>query len=199
MRPFFLFLPAFFVFCSSPASAQWKTEQFSPTLLNHTQLQDLQGRTTRVAVGSPAKLVAFVFLSPECPLCRNYTVTLNRLSKVFNREGVRFYGIISGKGYPASEVGDFKKAYHIAFPVLIDSSQQLTRYLGVTVTPEVKLIDSRGELIYSGEIDNWAVSLGQQRAVITENYLQDAINEDLGGRPVKKPRTQPVGCLINDL
>lgn len=199
MRPFLLFLAGCFLLFSCPASGQWKTERFSPSLLNRMQLQDSGGRPARLDIGGHAKLFALVFLSPECPLCRNYTVTLNRLSRALDGDGVRFYGIISGKGYPAKEVSDFIKTYRIAFPVLTDSSQRLTHYLAATVTPEVKLISSGGELIYSGGIDNWAVSLGQQRNMVTENYLQDAIKESLGRRPVKNPRTRPVGCLINDL
>lgn len=191
-----LFIPCLFFYTA--VSAQWNTRQFSPSVLHKITLTDLQNSPAHINISGSKKLYAFVFLSPECPLCQNYTVTLNKLSRLFSPGSVQFYGIISGKSYSPGEVADFLKSYRVIFPLLIDRDKKLTAYLSATVTPEVKLLDANGALIYSGEIDNWAVSLGQQRAVVTENYLQNAIAERLEGYPVKVAHTQPVGCLIND-
>lgn len=191
-----LLIPCLFFFTA--VSAQWRVRQFSPSILHKITLTDLQNSPAHIDINGSKKLYAFVFLSPECPLCQNYTVVLNKLSRLFPPGSVQFYGIISGKSYSPGEIADFLKSYRVIFPLLIDRDKKLTAYLSATVTPEVKLIDAKGALIYSGAIDNWAVSLGRQRTVVTENYLQDAIAERLKGDPVKVAHTQPVGCLIND-
>src|SRR5690242_17743718 len=64
---------------------------------------------------------AFVFLSPDCPLSENYTLTLNNLHKEFASSGIEFYGVFSGYGISKSAMDDFVAAFHVTFPVMLDS------------------------------------------------------------------------------
>ena len=63
-------------------------------------------------------------------------------------------------------------------------------------TPEVFAVDSQGKTFYKGAIDNWAPELGQHRAVITEHYLQDALNGLLQHKDLRIKQTEAVGCFI---
>jgi thioredoxin-related protein len=137
-----------------------------------------------------------VFLSPECPLSQNYTSVLNKLSDSYN-EQIAFYGIIPGKSYTAEDMEKFHEEYHIGFTLARDTLFRLTRKLKATTTPEAFLLDGRGSILYEGLIDNWAVSLGVQRTVTTEHYLQAAIDASLHHLPIAIRQTRPVGCLIN--
>ena len=143
-------------------------------------------------------LSLFVFLSPECPLCQNYTKTLNQLSKQFN-EKLKVVGIVPGAAYSAADVTDFAKKYHTLFPIGIDQQQLLTKYLQATVTPQVVLIDSIGNLVYKGAIDDWVVGLGKKKENVTMHYAADAITQYLQLMPVKIFSTKAYGCKINDL
>ena len=64
------------------------------------------------------------------------------------------------------------------------------------VTPEVFLTNPEGKTIYQGAIDNRAPELGQHRTVVTEHYLQDALNTFIRTGKVSIRTTKPVGCFI---
>ena len=138
-----------------------------------------------------------VFLSPECPLCQNYTLPLNELQKKYAGK-VELSGVVPGKAYSAAEVKAFTSKCHVAFPVTIDSSKNLSSSLKATVTPEVFLLGPDKKVLYHGSIDNWIKDLGMQSARPTVFYLQDAIDQSLAHQPVRIPYNKPVGCLIND-
>ncbi len=143
------------------------------------------------------KLLVLIFLSPECPLCKNYSLVLNALQKEY-ASSVQFTGIIPGKAYSSSDVNDYISKYKIGFDILIDTGKLISGKLHATVTPEVFLLGSQGDILYYGAIDNWIKQLGMQSAKPTEFYLHDAIKASLSNKPVAMPFRKPVGCLIND-
>jgi hypothetical protein len=150
-----------------------------------------------VSIRPATRLRLFVFLSPECPICQNYTRTLNRLSQQY-AGSIEVDGIIPGKTWKAPDINAFAAKYHIPYPLWMDRSMSLAHYLQASTTPEVILLTADNDLIYKGAIDNWFKSPGRARNTPTENYLQDAIDLALRhSRPAIK-RTTPVGCLIND-
>jgi len=165
----------------------------SPAKIKSIKLIDLNGKAGQINLSTP---VIFVFLSPECPLCKNYLPGLVKLQNA--NKGISFYGIIPGASYSLKEINELKNEYGINFNLLTDKGKQLSKYLGATTTPEVFLINKMGAITYSGLIDNWASSLGQKRLVITEKYLEQAIKDLSDGKQTFK-KTIPVGCLINDI
>jgi thiol-disulfide isomerase/thioredoxin len=144
-----------------------------------------------------ATLTAIVFLSPDCPLCQGYTVTLNALQAQY--AGIlSIVGVFPGKGYPDSAYLAFKKKYGIRFLLCKDPYRLLVRRLHATTTPEVFLLDNARTLVYRGAIDDKAVSLGQQRLRPAHPYLALAISDYKAGTAVTFPRTEAVGCRIDD-
>lgn len=143
------------------------------------------------------QLQVIVFLSPECPLCKNYSLTLNQLRSRYDGR-IGFTGIIPGKAYTDAEVNEFIKKYKISFPVYIDSGKNVSTTLQATVTPEAFLLRGAGKVYYHGSIDNWLKDLGMQSARPTQYYLRDAIDETLQHVAVRISYNKPVGCLIND-
>lgn len=139
----------------------------------------------------------FVFLSPECPLCKNYSVVLKQLSHQYAGQ-VRFVGIVPGKAYSPKDIRRFRKHYAIPFAIHRDHDRAVSIYLAATVTPEVLLINNAGTALYRGAIDNWVVNLGKKRPAATEHYLTDAIQQSLQQQSVVVSYAPPVGCLIND-
>lgn len=134
----------------------------------------------------------FVFLAADCPLSQAYSTTLNELTEEFRPRGIEFYGI-----FPI-ETGmkDFVAAYKLTFPVQPDHDFQLTDHFGASRTPETFVVDSTGRVLYKGAIDNRAPELGQQRAVITERYLRDALNGIARHESVRVKEVPAVGCFI---
>jgi thiol-disulfide isomerase/thioredoxin len=191
-RRYFLFV-AFLIAVLLSNICLGQTKILSWENISSVDLVDVEGKITHVR---PAKLSVAIFLSPECPLSKNYISVLNKLAE---EKRVDFYGIIPGASYSVTEVANFARDFKAAFPIYVDKKKKFTKILGGTTTPECMLISQSGLILYRGLIDNWAHSLGQQRKVITEKYLEHAINKTLMHKPITITSTKPVGCLINNL
>jgi thiol-disulfide isomerase/thioredoxin len=142
------------------------------------------------------KASVFVFLAPDCPLSQSYTLTLNKLRGQFADVGVGFYGVVESSRYKKKEIDEYIAQYRIDLPIVLDSHADLAKFFGAIVTPEVFLVNSEGQTIYQGAIDNWAPELGQHRTVITEHYLLDSLNGFVRSGRVSVSTTKPVGCFI---
>jgi thiol-disulfide isomerase/thioredoxin len=205
---------ALLIICCHPSHAQTGTAQtgtaqskfapasndsvFKSSVLSGASLFDVRTRKMgRLPASSSGAVRLFVFLSPECPLCQNYTRTLNALNRQYAGK-VEFYGIIPGKTYTPEAIAAFAEKYKISYPLLVDGSLRLSRYLQASVTPEAILLNQENQLLYKGAIDNWVKELGKQRIKATENYLQDAMELSLQHKAPAMKRTGAVGCLIND-
>jgi thiol-disulfide isomerase/thioredoxin len=136
------------------------------------------------------------FLSPECPLCKNYALTINQLHNEFENRDIVFYGVFPGTFYKESEIIAFLKEYKLVVVPLLDPEYMFTHALGARVTPEVFVFDATGLRVYQGAIDNWVPKLGQKRTVITRHYLADVLHAVTAGEMVAQSQVQAVGCLI---
>lgn len=136
------------------------------------------------------------FLAPECPLSENYTKTLNDLEQLNSDNNIRFINVFAGRYHSRESIDSFKIAYALTQNVIYDETFLLAQTLNATVTPEVFVINSKGKLVYSGAIDNWAVDLGQKRQVITEFYLRDVLTAMINQASIPYAKTTPVGCFI---
>ena len=143
------------------------------------------------------KLKVIVFLGTECPLSVNYTLTLNNLQQQYADKGVQILGVFSFEDDTKSEIDDFVKKYNIEFTVQKDNLYHIADSLNATITPQAFLISPLGEILYSGKIDNWPITLGQRRTVITEYYLQDAIESYFNNKTIEIKKTEAVGCYIH--
>jgi thiol-disulfide isomerase/thioredoxin len=138
----------------------------------------------------------FVFLATDCPLSQNYMPTMNDLSKQFAANGIGFYSVFSQEDLPQKTLDDFTASYNMRFPAIKDAQFKLADYFGATTTPQAFLVDSSGQTLYKGTIDNWAPELGQHRTVITEHYLLNALESLRDNKPVRVKETPAVGCFI---
>jgi len=136
------------------------------------------------------------YLSPECPLSENYTKTINDLEQTFQHNNIRFINVFAGKYYSRAAIDSFKIAYALTQSEIYDETFILAQTLNASVTPEVFVINAKGELVYAGAIDNWAVDLGQKRQVITAFYLNDVLGAIVNNTPIPYSKTTAVGCFI---
>lgn len=158
-------------------------------------LADLNGTTVSIEPSENALTVIF-FLSPECPLCINYTLAMRNLQQKFTSDSVQFYGIHSKEWFSAQEVGNFALKYELGFPMLLDQGNRLAAALDATITPEVFVLNSSSQVVYSGKIDNWVNDLGKKKLEVSEHYLKNALVAWRDGRSIEPKRTEPKGCLI---
>ena len=84
-----------------------------PRSVNAIPLRTLTQR--QVTLGTYSRhLLAVVFFSPECPLCQQYTRTLNQLQTQYATE-LTIVGVFPGKAYSSAEYQQFKSTYKLDF------------------------------------------------------------------------------------
>lgn len=140
--------------------------------------------------------LVILYLSPECPLCQNYSVAIRDLEDQFRDKKIEFIGVVSGDFYPKEQIADYAKTYRMNMDILLDPKFVISDFYAAQLTPEAHLIDPNGKLLYRGAIDNWAISLGKKRLHATSNYLHDALSNYLTGERIDPKVTEPVGCYI---
>jgi peroxiredoxin len=176
--------------CSTP-SKKIKDEE-----LLKISLKDLKGSNFQLSSLIQSRATVVIFLSPECPICQGYSLTMKNLWEKFNQSNISFAGVIPGNDYSINEVDSFAKTYSIPFPIYFDEQKELTHYLKATVTPQCYVIDKNGNVLYSGKIDDYAVAPGIKKQRVTQNYLSDALTSILMNKKIETIETEPQGCFI---
>ena len=149
------------------------------------------------SIGSADSLSLYIFLLDDCPICLQYTPTLNELYDSYGDQ-INFVGYFPNFSSKPSKIETFKTTYHIKFPLFTDYYKTKAKKFNAKITPEVVLYNHTTEkIMYQGRIDNKFYSLGRRRNVITEHNLEDAIESVLNNIPVEIDYSEPVGCYIN--
>lgn len=144
--------------------------------------------------GINKELICFFVLSPECPLCQNYTLTIKEIMSQY--VNVEFIAIFPGETYSKREIKKYLNKYELSLTSIMDKDYRLCKTFEANVTPETYLYNSKGEILYEGAIDNWIPELGKKRKQITQHYLKIAINSFEDGEAVNTPKTEAIGCKI---
>lgn len=142
------------------------------------------------------KASVIIFFDTDCPLCKNYTLTVNELSRKYSAKGIQFYLAFPGRLTGLAEIKNFKEYYRLNVKTLHDNKHELLKILKAKVTPEVFVLSNNAELLYSGAIDNWMYQTGKKRKVVTQYYLDDALTEIINGRTPKVKKNKAYGCII---
>jgi thiol-disulfide isomerase/thioredoxin/mono/diheme cytochrome c family protein len=165
-------------------------------LLTSLALTDTSGALHTQAEWADQKAAVFVFTMPDCPVTNSYIPELNRIAAEYGEKGVVFYAVHSDPTQPVEVVRKHIEDYSISFPVLLDPELRVSRTLGAKTTPEVAVVDARGNLLYLGRIDNRVEDFGRKRAEATQHDLRNALDEIVAGKPVSLAKTSAVGCAI---
>jgi peroxiredoxin len=147
-------------------------ENFKLTDTNGAEksLNDLKGKNGAI----------IVFVSAQCPVVKSYNERISKFAADFAAKGINVIGINSNHTESLEWVKSHA-AENYKFPVLIDKGNVLADKLGANVTPEIFYVNEKNVLVYHGAIDN-----SRSGENITENYLRDAVEANLSGKPVAK-------------
>jgi len=138
------------------------------------------------------KAVAVVFVATKCPVSNAYNTRMAALGKEYAAKGIPLVGINSNKTEPVAEVKEHAEKHGFTFPVLKDEGNRIADAYGATHTPEVFVIDPKGNLVYHGRIDENQ----DEPANVKSPDLRNALEAILGGRPVPAAETKAFGCSI---
>ena len=142
---------------------------------------------------------AFVFLSTDCPIANSYAPELQRIQTAYSPRGIQFRAVYCEPTETSETLRRHQEQYQLTIPSLRDPQQELARSLQVSRTPEVAIVDSKGNRIYRGRIDDRHLRLGQSRPEATTHEFRDALEAVLIGRPIPVAETVAVGCHLPPL
>lgn len=137
----------------------------------------------------------FMFLSPDCPLCHSFSNEFQALSRTYG-DSLNFLAVLSGGYYSKDEIQHYIDSFSFTPPIILDPEFELAHELGARVTPDFVLTDRAMNVKYRGKLNDWAIGLSRKKIRGDSTYLEWAIHDLLGGRPVRIPETAAVGCIL---
>ena len=154
-------------------------------------LPDTDGKSVKVGDWNKSKATVLMFVATQCPVSNAYNVRMEKLAKDYSAKGVKFVGINSNKQESSSEIAEHSRENGFTFSVLKDKGNVIADKFGAKVTPEIYLVNAKGELVYHGQIDN-----SQNESKIKSRPLAAALDAILAGEAVKEGEVAAFGCSI---
>jgi len=142
-------------------------------------------------VAAAHKATVYVFLSTQCMVSKVYAPRLNALARDYGKRGVAVIGVFSNIQEGQAEVAAFAKSHAFAFPTVRDADASLAAKYGATMTPQAFVVNSSGQVVYQGRIDDNA-----DTTLVHHHDLQAAIDAVLAGQPVLHPKLAAFGCIL---
>jgi peroxiredoxin/mono/diheme cytochrome c family protein len=144
-----------------------------------------------------AKAVVLITHGVGCPIVRNNTLAYNELKAKYEDQGVEFFMLNSNIQDSREDIASETEEFGLDFRVLTDTNQLVGEELNVSRTGEVIVINPKTwEIAFRGPIDD-RVTYERQKAVASETYAEDALDEFLAGQPVTLAQVAAPGCIIN--
>lgn len=183
MKAKFLYISLFFVF---------KFAGFSQT----GNLKIDSKKVIKLLKISKHDLNLIYFLEPSCPVSQKYQSIIASIGKEFQTKDINTTFIYPGTFSSEKEIVQFSNEINPGIKIIFDSKKTFTSEIGAKITPEVFLINYKGEIEYHGAIDDWYYQLGRSRNEPTQHYLRNAINNYLLKHPIIPKFTEAIGCDI---
>jgi peroxiredoxin len=176
------------------ASVGQSAPAFTATDTNNTvhKLSDYKG-----------KFVVLEWTNRDCPFTQKHyqSGNMERLQHEWTKRGVVWLTVVSSApGEQGYVIGGEENAYleqMKAAPtaVLLDPTGQLGHLYDAKTTPHMFVIDKKGMLIYDGGIDDRATTDVSDISG-AKNYVTQALQEAMAGKPVSVPTARPYGCSV---
>jgi len=148
------------------------------------------------------KTVVLEWSNEGCPYVKkHYTGAMQALQKQATDDGVVWLTIISSspntQGYvEGEEAKAWKAKFNAHFThLLLDPTGEVGKLYDAKTTPDMRIIDPEGRLIFVGGIDDKPTNKVEDLAGAT-NFVAAALADHKAGRPVQTAFAQPYGCAI---
>lgn len=162
---------------------------------------DINGKTHKLS-DYRGKIVVLESYNYDCPFCANHykTGAMQDLQAELTGKGAVWLLVNSvnpkhpSYRTPDAALKEWDKLKIKATAWLDDSSGKLGKAYGMRTTPQMFVIDRDGVLVYQGAIDDKPDAKHDPRSAT--NYVKEAVNELLQGKPVTVTKTKPYGCSV---
>ncbi len=140
-----------------------------------------------------AKIIVIAFTCNHCPVAQMYEDRFTRFAKAQKKRGVAFIAISSSLLPPDSldKMRERAAQKGFDFPYLSDSTQEIGRAYGATVTPHLFVLDRERNIAYMGKFDD-----DIEPEKVQKSYVRDAVHALLDGKRPEPNETRATGCGI---
>ena len=164
-----------------------------PTNIRQVDLPTADGRKVCLdSVLDANQHTAFLFFSPECPVCIQSVPELLSIDSVH----ANLIYVYPGTYYTKERIMKFHKEYGIRSLALMDTANVLVELMNAEVMPQSIVADQDGKVVYSGAVDNRIQEIGEKRQVVTQRYLGSVLDSLAAGALVPFATTTAHGCYI---
>lgn len=148
------------------------------------------------------KYVVLEWTNPECPFVVKHYGSGN-MPKTQEKATAKNVAWVSIQTVPdasnakaAAQLQDWQKSKN-AKPTatIVDAGGKIGRAYKATATPHMFIVGPTGTLLYAGAIDS-KPSANPDDIKTATNYVNQALDEALAGKPVSKPVTKAYGCSV---
>jgi len=163
---------------------------------------DADGKTQSLSEYK-GKYVVLEWFNPECPFVKKHYGggNMQKLQKEFTDKGVVWLTVDSNApgtegnvtAEQAKKIMDSWKTHQTA--LLLDPESKIAKLYGAKNTPNMVVISPEGKIVYEGAIDSKATPNPADIPSST-NYVKNALDESLAGKPVSNAQTKPYGCSV---
>ena len=116
---------------------------------------------------------------------------METLAEKYAPKGVVWLAINTTHYWTTEKNKEWAGKQNLPYPILNDQPGDVGRLYEAKTTPDMRIIDAKGALVYSGAIDNPRAK-GDQKV----NYVAKALDELLAGKKVSTAKTKPYGCSV---
>ncbi|HEV2695729.1 MAG TPA: redoxin domain-containing protein [Verrucomicrobiae bacterium] len=163
---------------------------------------DINGKTVKLA-DYKGKIVVIESYNSDCPFCHNQYASgaAQDLQKDLAAKGVVWLLVnsVNAKNSSHRTSAEAQKEWTDlkinATAWIDDTSGTIGRLYDMKTTPHVFVIAKDGTLAYNGAMDNRPEPFGDPRTA--KNFVRDAVDELLAGKPVTITQTKPYGCSVH--
>ncbi len=192
------------------AAAVFAFAPIAPALAEATPGKPAPAITATDVAGKPLKLddlrgkyVVLEWFNPSCPFVMKHYGASNMqgLQKKLTGEDVVWVSVNSTAAdhpeflQPAKAAEWMQQQKAAPSRVVLDPTGAIGKAYGARTTPQMVIIDPKGNVVYNGAIDSVRSANPADIAKAT-NYVSQAFGELKAGKPVSQPTTQPYGCSV---
>jgi len=165
-------------------------------------LKDSNGKSHNLS-DFKGKFVVLEWLNHGCPFVQKHYNggNMQGLQKEYTGKDVVWLSIVSSapgkQGHMSPEETNKAKEEKgsAATAILIDEDGTVGKLYDAKVTPELYVINPEGTLLYMGAIDD-KKSVDAADVAGAKNYVKQALDEAMAGKPVSEPTTAAYGCSV---
>lgn len=148
------------------------------------------------------KTVVLEWTNEGCPYVKkHYSGAMQALQKQATADGVVWLTIVSSapgeQGFvEGANAKNWKQRFNASFThLLLDPTGATGKAYGAKTTPDMRVIDGEGRIIYAGGIDDKPTNKVEDLDG-AKNFVRAALDDHAAGRPVATAFAQPYGCSI---